>query len=59
MPLVGEVGLAYIKRLKARKVLTGDERVAERVVCSIFVDTIASEPGSNIVHGLLTVPEDN
>eukprot|EP00873_Tetraselmis_striata_P018682 jgi/Tetstr1/438946/TSEL_027441.t1 len=44
--------LTYLRRFKCKKALTGEERVAERLVYSRFVDTTAAERSSNGVDGL-------
>jgi ribosomal protein S7 len=58
MALAGEARLAYIMRYKAKNILTGKERVAERLVYSRCFDTIASERGGNVVDGLPSAMED-
>eukprot|EP00873_Tetraselmis_striata_P006287 jgi/Tetstr1/426551/TSEL_016849.t1 len=50
--------LAYLRRFKCKKVLTGKERVAERLVYSRFFDTTAAERSSNGVDGLLNALGD-
>jgi hypothetical protein len=45
----GEARLSYIMRFKAKKILTGEERVAERLVYTRCVDTVASDRGGNVV----------
>jgi arginine/ornithine N-succinyltransferase beta subunit len=40
---VGEVRLTFIKRFKAKKILIGEERVAERLVYTPCFDTIAAD----------------
>jgi hypothetical protein len=52
--LVGEVRLTYIKRLKAKKIRSEEERVAERLVYSKRFDIISSERGGNVADGLLS-----
>jgi hypothetical protein len=54
----GEARLTYIGRFKAKKILTGEERVAERLVYTLCFDTVASDRGGNVVDGLLSGPED-
>jgi hypothetical protein len=54
----GEARLTYIRRFKAKKILTGEERVAERLVYSRCFDTVASDRGGNVVDGLLAALED-
>jgi hypothetical protein len=41
----GEARLTYMMRFKAKKILTGEERVAERLVYTRRFDTIASDRG--------------
>eukprot|EP00873_Tetraselmis_striata_P018382 jgi/Tetstr1/438646/TSEL_027197.t1 len=50
--------LAYLRRFKCKKTLTGEERVAERLVYSRFFDTTAAERSSNGVDGLLNALDD-
>eukprot|EP00873_Tetraselmis_striata_P034706 jgi/Tetstr1/454970/TSEL_041831.t1 len=45
--------LTDLRRFKCKKALTGEERVAERLVFSRFFDTTAAERSSNGVDGLL------
>jgi hypothetical protein len=54
----GEARLTYIMRFKAKKIPTGEERVAERLVYTRCCDTIASDRGGNVVDGLLSAMED-
>jgi hypothetical protein len=54
----GEARLTYIRRFKAKKILTGEERVAERLVYTSCFDTIASDRKGNVVDGLLSAMED-
>jgi hypothetical protein len=54
----GEARLTYIRRFKAKKILTGEERVAERLVYTRCFDTVASDRGGNVVDGLLSGLED-
>jgi ribosomal protein S7 len=54
----GEARLTYIRRFKAKKILTGEERVAERLVYTRCFDTVASDRGGNVVDGLLSAMED-
>jgi hypothetical protein len=54
----GEARLTYIRRFKAKKILTGEERVAERLVYTRCFNTAASDRGGNVVDGLLSAPED-
>jgi hypothetical protein len=55
----GEARLTYTRRFKASmKILTGEERVAARLVYSRCLDTIAADRGGNVVDGLLSALED-
>jgi hypothetical protein len=54
----GEARLTYIRRFKAKKILTGEERVAERLVYTRCFDTFASDRGGNVVDGLVSALED-
>jgi hypothetical protein len=54
----GEARLTYIRRFKAKKILTGEERVAERLVYTRCFDTVTSDRGGNVVDGLLSALED-
>jgi hypothetical protein len=54
----GETRLTYTSRFKAKKILTGEERVAERLVYTRCFDTIASDRGGNVVDGLLSALKD-
>jgi hypothetical protein len=56
--LGGEARLTYIRRFQAKKILTGEERVAERLVYTRCLYTIASDRGGNVVDGLLSALED-
>jgi hypothetical protein len=49
----GEARLTYTRRFKAKKILTGEERVAERLVYTRCFDTVASK----VVDGLMSVME--
>jgi hypothetical protein len=53
-----EARLTYIMRFKAKKILTDEERVAERLVYTRCFDTIASDRGGNVVDGLMSALED-
>jgi hypothetical protein len=53
-----ESRLTYIRRFKGKKALTGDERVAERLVYSRFFDTHAPDRSTNGVDGLFVPLED-
>eukprot|EP00873_Tetraselmis_striata_P026282 jgi/Tetstr1/446546/TSEL_034071.t1 len=50
--------LTYLRRFKCKKTLTGEERVAERLVYSRFFDTTAAERSSNGVDSLLNALDD-
>eukprot|EP00873_Tetraselmis_striata_P038086 jgi/Tetstr1/458350/TSEL_044789.t1 len=50
--------LTYLRRFKCKKALTGEERVAERLVYSRFFDTTAAERSCNGVDGLLNALDD-
>jgi hypothetical protein len=54
----GEARLTYIRRFKAKKILTGEERVAERLVYTRCFDTVTSDRGGSVVDGLLSGLED-
>jgi uncharacterized membrane protein len=54
----GEARLTYIRRFKAKKILTGEDRVAERLVYTRCFDTVASDRGGNVVDGLMSALED-
>eukprot|EP00873_Tetraselmis_striata_P012004 jgi/Tetstr1/432268/TSEL_002302.t1 len=56
--LAAEDRLPYLRRFKCKKALTGEERVAERLVYSRFFDTTAAERSSNGVDGLLNALDD-
>jgi hypothetical protein len=58
MASTGEARLTYIMRFKAKKILTGEERVAERLVYTRCFDTFASDRGGSVVDGLLSALED-
>jgi hypothetical protein len=45
-------------RFNAKKILTGEERVAERLVYTRCFDTIASDRGGNVVDGLSSARKD-
>jgi hypothetical protein len=53
-----EKQLTYLRRFKCDELLTGDERVAERLVYSRFFDTHARDRTSNGVDGLLATLND-
>eukprot|EP00873_Tetraselmis_striata_P009404 jgi/Tetstr1/429668/TSEL_019565.t1 len=50
--------LTYLRRFKCKKALTGEERVAERLVYSRFFDTTAAQRSNNGVDGLLNALDD-
>eukprot|EP00873_Tetraselmis_striata_P036044 jgi/Tetstr1/456308/TSEL_043064.t1 len=50
--------LTYLRRFKCKKALTGEERVAERLVYSRCFDTTAAERTINGVDGLLNALDD-
>jgi hypothetical protein len=54
----GEARLTYIRRFKAKKILTGEEQVAERLVYTRCFDTIASDRDGNVVDGLVSALKD-
>jgi hypothetical protein len=54
----GEARLTYTMRFKAKKILIGEERVAERLVYTRCFDTIAADRGGNVVDGLFSTLED-
>jgi hypothetical protein len=56
--LAGEARLTTIMRLKAKKILTGEERFAERLVYTRCFDTVASDRGGSVVDGLMSALED-
>jgi hypothetical protein len=58
MASTGVARLTYIRRFKAKKILTGEERVAERLVYTRCFDTIASGCGGNVIDGLVSALED-
>jgi hypothetical protein len=53
-----ESRLTYVRRFKCKKALTGEERVADRLVYSRFFDTHAADRSTNGVDGLLAAMED-
>jgi hypothetical protein len=53
----GEARLTYIMRFKVKKILTGEERVAERLVYTRCFENIFAYRG-NVVDGLLSALED-
>jgi hypothetical protein len=55
---VASTGEARLMRFKAKKTLTGEERVAERLVYTRCFDTVASDRGGNVVDGLLAALDD-
>jgi ribosomal protein S7 len=54
----GKARLAYIRRFKAKKMFTGEERVAERLVYTRCFDTIVAYRGGNVVDGLMSAIKD-
>jgi hypothetical protein len=54
----GEARLTYIMRFKVKKILNGEERVAERLVYTRYFDAIAVDRGGNAVDGLMSACED-
>jgi hypothetical protein len=58
MASAGEARFTYIMRFKVKKILAGEERVAERLVYTRCFDTVASDRGGNVVDGLLSAMED-
>jgi hypothetical protein len=58
MASAGEARLTYIGRFKAKKNLTGEERLAERLVYTRCFDTVAADRGRNVVDGFMSTPED-
>jgi hypothetical protein len=56
--VAGEAQLTYIRRFEAKKILGGEERLAERLVYTRCFDTIAADRGGNVVDGLVSALED-
>jgi hypothetical protein len=54
----GEARLTYITRFKAKKILNGEEQVAERLVYTRCFDTLSADRGDNVVDGLVSAPKD-
>eukprot|EP00873_Tetraselmis_striata_P044608 jgi/Tetstr1/464872/TSEL_009609.t1 len=50
--------LFYIRRFNCKTTLSGEERVAERLVYNRFFDTAVAERGTNGVDGLLAALDD-
>eukprot|EP00873_Tetraselmis_striata_P034898 jgi/Tetstr1/455162/TSEL_042012.t1 len=50
--------LTYIRRFKAKKALTSEEQVAERLIYSRVFDSAEHERSANVVDGLLAALED-
>eukprot|EP00873_Tetraselmis_striata_P006615 jgi/Tetstr1/426879/TSEL_017092.t1 len=50
--------LAHLRRFKAKKALTPEEQVAERLIYSRVFDTAEHERSANVVDGLLAALED-
>eukprot|EP00873_Tetraselmis_striata_P013848 jgi/Tetstr1/434112/TSEL_023256.t1 len=53
-----EARLTYLRRFKAKKALTPEEQVAERLIYSRVFDTAEHERCANVVDGLLAALED-
>eukprot|EP00873_Tetraselmis_striata_P036150 jgi/Tetstr1/456414/TSEL_043148.t1 len=53
-----EARLTYLRRFKAKKALTPEEQVAERLIYSIVFDTAEYERSANVVNGLVAALED-
>eukprot|EP00873_Tetraselmis_striata_P006658 jgi/Tetstr1/426922/TSEL_017135.t1 len=53
-----EARVAYLRRFKAKKALTGKEQVAERLIYSRDLDAAEHERPANVVDGLLAALED-
>eukprot|EP00873_Tetraselmis_striata_P026064 jgi/Tetstr1/446328/TSEL_033871.t1 len=53
-----EARLTYLRRFKAKKALTPEEQVAERIIYSRVFDTAEHERSANVVDGLLTTLAD-
>eukprot|EP00873_Tetraselmis_striata_P003708 jgi/Tetstr1/423972/TSEL_014583.t1 len=53
-----EARLTYLRRFKAKKALTPEEQVAERLPYSRVFDIAEHERSTNVVDGLLTALED-
>eukprot|EP00873_Tetraselmis_striata_P040043 jgi/Tetstr1/460307/TSEL_005607.t1 len=53
-----EARLTYLRRFKAKKALTPEEQVAERLIYSRVFDTAEHERSANVVDGLLAALED-
>eukprot|EP00873_Tetraselmis_striata_P028711 jgi/Tetstr1/448975/TSEL_036200.t1 len=54
----GEDRLAYIKRFMGKKALTGDKKVAERLVYMRFFGTAVADRGANGADGLVAALDD-
>eukprot|EP00873_Tetraselmis_striata_P019837 jgi/Tetstr1/440101/TSEL_028459.t1 len=50
--------LTYLRRFKAKKALTPEEQVAERLIYSRVFDTAEHERSANVVDGLLAALDD-
>eukprot|EP00873_Tetraselmis_striata_P042437 jgi/Tetstr1/462701/TSEL_007667.t1 len=53
-----EARLTHLRRFKAKKALTPEEQVAERLIYSRVFDTAEHERSDNVVDGLLAALED-
>eukprot|EP00873_Tetraselmis_striata_P040770 jgi/Tetstr1/461034/TSEL_006184.t1 len=53
-----EARLTYLRRFKAKKALTPEEQVAERLIYSRVFDTAEHERSANVVDGLMAALED-
>eukprot|EP00873_Tetraselmis_striata_P004553 jgi/Tetstr1/424817/TSEL_015320.t1 len=53
-----EARLTYLRRFKAKKALTPEEQVAERLIYSRVFDTAEHERSANVVDGLLAALEE-
>eukprot|EP00873_Tetraselmis_striata_P013986 jgi/Tetstr1/434250/TSEL_023357.t1 len=53
-----EARLTYLRRFKAKKALTPEEEVAERLIYSRVLDTAEHERSANVVDGNLAALED-
>eukprot|EP00873_Tetraselmis_striata_P038120 jgi/Tetstr1/458384/TSEL_044822.t1 len=53
-----EARLTYLRRFKAKKALTPEEQVAERLIYSRVFDTAEHERSANVVDGLEAALED-
>eukprot|EP00873_Tetraselmis_striata_P016169 jgi/Tetstr1/436433/TSEL_025262.t1 len=53
-----EAGLTYLRRVKAKKALTPEEEVAERLIYSRVFDTAEHERSADVIDGLMAALED-